>query len=255
MTDPKELFKINRQSKLPLYDQIEQNFRELIIEGKLAQGETIPGEWELAELYGVSRLTVRKALDNLARQKWINRRQGVGTFVSTPPMTSIAPSKLSFSEQMRSIGRNPSSRMVDLRIVPAEGKIARLLSLQEGDPVVEIIRVRLADGVPILYECTYLSQIRFPGLEQSTELETGSLYDYLHKNYQVSVVEMDQTLQPVLLSATEASYLDSQAGSPGILSEVVATSADGIPVEYCWSIASGETSQFYFRFKHGENES
>ena len=65
MTEPKEIFKINRQDKAPLYDLIEQNLRELILGGRLNTGEAVPSEWELADLYGVSRLTVRNALDNL----------------------------------------------------------------------------------------------------------------------------------------------------------------------------------------------
>ena len=120
MTEPKELFKINRQEKTPLYDLIEQNLRENILRGQLKLGEAVPSEWELADLYGVSRLTVRTALDNLTRQGWLIRRHGVGTFVSHPNVTEISPSKLSFTEQMRAIGRMPSSRLVSLQVVEAD---------------------------------------------------------------------------------------------------------------------------------------
>ncbi len=254
MADPKEIFKINRQSKLPLYDQIEQNFRELIVEGKLLPGEAVPSEWELSELFGVSRLTVRRALDNLSRQKWLNRRQGVGTFIAYPTVTSISPSKLSFTEQMRSIGRQPGSRLISLQVVPAKPEIANPLMLQEDDPVVEIARVRLADGEPILLETTYLSQVRFPGLELATELAEGSLYQYLSLHYQTTIIEMDQTLAPVLLTESEAQHLEAVPDTPAILSEIVAFSGEGDPVEFCWSVTSGDTSKFYFRFRRGEND-
>ncbi len=161
MVNPKQLYKINRQSRLPLYDLIEQNFRELILNGQLKSGDSVPSEWELSDLYGVSRLTVRHALDDLARQGWLNRRHGVGTFVSKPAIARIAPSKLSFTEQMRAIGRVPSSRQLDVRTIPATPKVASSLELQEGDPVFEIRRVRLADGKPILLETSYLSQKGF----------------------------------------------------------------------------------------------
>ena len=136
---PKELFKINRQSKLPLYDLIEQNFRELILGGQLFTGDPVPSEWELAELYGVSRLTVRHALDILAYQGWLNRRHGVGTFVSKPTVAQITPSKLSFTEQMRTIGRVPSSRQIHVLIVPAIQEVAVNLNVQPGEPVIEIM--------------------------------------------------------------------------------------------------------------------
>ena len=104
------LFKIDLKSKLPLYDQIERNLRDLVVNGHLKPGEAMPGEWDLADLYGVSRLTVRRALDELVRQNWLEKKHGVGTFVRQPTMATIAAGKLSFTEQMRSIGREPSSR-------------------------------------------------------------------------------------------------------------------------------------------------
>jgi GntR family transcriptional regulator len=253
MEDPRDLFKIKRESKLPLYNQIEQNFWELISDGKLSPGDAVPSEWELSELYGVSRLTVRRALDDLAHHNWLDRRQGVGTFITNPSVASISPSKLSFTEQMRSIGRQPSSRLVSIQVMPASAEVANQLMLQEEDPVVEIKRVRLAAGKPILFEASYLSQARFRELENATDLATGSLYEHLSRHYQVTIVEMVQTLQPVLLAESEALYLEAQAGSPAIYCEVVAYSNEGDPVEYCWSVTSADKSKFYFRFRRGEN--
>src|SRR5512139_2432558 len=105
----KELFKIDLKGRLPLYDQIERNLRDLIVNGHLKPGQAMPGEWELVELYGVSRLTVRRAVDELVRQNWLERKHGVGTFVRQPAMASIAASKLSFTQQMKAIGRRPGS--------------------------------------------------------------------------------------------------------------------------------------------------
>ena len=88
---------------------------------QLQPGDTVPPEWELAELYGVSRLTVRRALDDLVRQDWLNRRQGVGTFVSRPAVTAISPSQLSFTQEMLAIGRRPSSRLLEKTCRPGGG--------------------------------------------------------------------------------------------------------------------------------------
>jgi GntR family transcriptional regulator len=191
LPDPKLLFRIDRQSKMPLYNLIDQNFRELILSGQLKPGDAIPSEWDLATVYGVSRLTVRHALDNLACQGWLSRRHGVGTFIANPTITPIAPSNLSFSEQMRAVGRRPSSRLVSIQVIPAGCEVAGHLRLQESEPVVEITRLRLADDEPILIETSYLSRSRFPGLENATELASGSLNGYLVTHYQVHVVEMD----------------------------------------------------------------
>jgi len=253
MEEPQKFFKINRHTKLPLYDLIEQNIRDLIMRDLLKPGESVPSEFELANYYGVSRLTIRHALDNLSHQGWLNRRHGVGTFVASPSVARITPSKLSFTEQMRAIGRVPSSRQIHIQIVPANNEIAKHLELQEGDLVVEIMRVRLADNEPILLETAYVSQNRFPDLTPGVDLSSASLYEYLSTHYQTNVTTMDQILVPVLLTESEARYLEIEAKTPAVHSEVVAYAANGDPIEYSWSVTRGDKCKFYFRFRRGEN--
>lgn len=252
MNESKDLFKINRLDKAPLYDLIEQNLRELILHDQLHNGEAVPSEWELADLYGVSRLTVRNALDNLTRQGWLIRRHGVGTFVAHPKIIEITPSKLSFTEQMRAIGRKPSSQLISLSIIPATAEVAGQLRLEPGEPVVEIVRLRLADGEPILLETSCLSQKRFPLLENATELTTTSLYEWLVTHYQTSVAVMDQTLEPVLLNDAQAHQLQTQPGTPAMLSKVLAYTNAAEPIEYSWSVTRGDQCRFYFSFRRGE---
>jgi GntR family transcriptional regulator len=248
----KDLFSIDTKSKLPLYDQIERNLRDLIVNGQLKPGEAMPGEWELAALYKVSRLTVRRALDELVRQNWLEKKHGVGTFVRQPIMASIAAGKLSFTEQMRSIGREPSSRFVSQKVIPAADKIARALHLSEGDAVIEIVRVRLADSIPILLETACLSTEQFPGLEKHDWSKDESLYKVLHEDYGVTISIMDHTIKPVALTETEARYLRTKAATPAILSQIIARTPAGEPVEYCWSVSNGEKSEFYFHFQRTE---
>lgn len=255
MDTRKELFKIDTGSKLPLYDQIERNLRDLIINGRLQPGEMVPSEWDLSELYGVSRLTVRRALDELVRQNWLERKHGVGTFVRQPVIASIAASKLSFTEQMRAIGRRPSSRLIGHTVRPASAKIARGLHLQEGEPLFEITRVRLADDIPILLETSCLSQERYPSLAVRSWSEGDSLYRILSEEYQVNVTGLDHTLKPVLLTETEARYLQAKPGTPALLSEIVAFTREGTPVEYTWSFSNGDQSEFYFHFQRFEVDS
>ena len=245
---PQEIFKVDRQSKLPLYDQIERNLRSLIIDGSLKPGETVPSEWDLADIYGVSRMTVRHALDELVRQNWLSKRQGVGTFVTKPTVASIAPSKLSFTQQMLAIGRQPSSRLIRNQVTEASLEISRYLLLKEGDPIVELTRVRLADDVPILLETSYLSDQNFPGLLSIPGLVGGSLYNCLSTHFGVDITHIDQTLKPILLTEEQAQHLGAQAGSPSIQSESLVYSSQGKIVEYSWSVANGENSEFNFSF-------
>ena len=246
------LFKIDLKSKLPLYDQIERNLRDLVVNGHLKPGEAMPGEWDLADLYGVSRLTVRRALDELVRQNWLEKKHGVGTFVRQPTMATIAAGKLSFTEQMRAIGREPSSKYIGQRVIAATDKIARALHIQEGDPILEITRVRLADDVPILLETACLSTTRFPTLESHDWSQDESLYRVLSEEYNVNISAMDHTIKPVTLTETEARYLKAKAGIPALLSEIIAYTPGSEPVEYAWSVSNGDKSEFYFHFQRVE---
>jgi GntR family transcriptional regulator len=273
------LYHIDRQDKLPLYEQIERNLRQLILDGVLQPGQAVPPEWDLADLYGVSRLTVRRALDELVRQDWLSRRHGVGTFVSRPVVASIPLSKLSFTQEMQAIGRRPSSRLLSSRVITRSGalsmldetaqgdaahplrsgRVAQRLGVEEDQPLVEIVRLRLADDLPILYEYAYLSAERFPGLETDPALAQGSLYERLATRYGVVVARIDQTLKAVLLSEEAAHWLEAPAGAPSIYSESVAYAVEGdmdskyCAVEYSWSVAHNEHSEFYFSFRRGES--
>jgi GntR family transcriptional regulator len=246
---PKYLFSVDHQSKRPLYDQIGRNLRELIVSDKFKIGEAVPSEWELAELYGVSRLTVRKALDELVRQQLLSKRRGVGTFVTKPSITSIAPSELSFTNQMLAIGKKPSSKFINSGVEVASPEITRSLLVSQGDQVFYLTRVRLADNVPILYETTYLSLERFPDLVRADGWTDGSLYKYLLEAYSVRVTSIEQTLKPVLLSKEQASHLYTKPGTPSIQSICIAHTSDGALVEYAISVSNGEVSEFYFTFK------
>jgi GntR family transcriptional regulator len=251
MKDWRELIRIDRQAKVPLYYQISQNLRALIESGELQPGESVPSEWELSDLYGVSRLTVRRALDELSREGWLTRRHGVGTFVAAPAMAQIVPSRLSFTQKMRQIGRTAGSRWVSVKVMPALDEVATHLGLEVAAPVVELVRVRLADDDPIMLETAYLSQARFPDLSEAS-LSHGSLYEFLSERYQVLVVAVDQTLEPVLLTTQEALFLDAEPGAPALLSELVAYTRDNTPIEYSWSVTRGDKCKFFFRFREGD---
>jgi GntR family transcriptional regulator len=253
LRDWKDLTEIDRHSKVPLYHQITENLRELILSGQLQPGEPVPSEWELTDLYGVSRLTVRRALDELAREGWLIRRHGVGTFVGNATPAQIVPGVIGFTQKMRQIGRTPSSRVISVKVIPGTDEIANSLKLKEDAPVVELTRVRLADGEPIMLETAYLSQERFPDLADGN-LGDGSLYKFLDEHHRVTVAAVEQTLEPVLLTDQEARLLDAEPGAPALLSEVSAFAADGTPVEYSWSVTRGDKCRYFFRFREGDTE-
>jgi GntR family transcriptional regulator len=247
----KTLFYIDRQSKTPLYHQIIENLRALIQSGQLTAGEMIPSEWELSDIYGVSRLTVRRAVDDLVRDGLLTRKHGVGTFVAHTTIAQIYPSELSFTRNMEQINCTPSSRVVSLKTLPAPTEVARHLDLEVGEEVFELVRIRLADGQPLMLETTYLSADRFPDLPQA-DLATGSLYRFLSEHYRVDITALDQVLEPIILTEREAALLEIESGEPAILSEMVGMTADGSPIEYTTSLTCRGRGRFHFHFREGD---
>ena len=250
MKDWKALIKIDRRSKAPLYHQIAENLRQ-VIKGELEPGDMLPSEWDLSGLYGVNRLTVRRAIDDLERDGLLVRRHGVGTFVANSTEAQIYPSELSFTKNMQQIGRVPSSQVISIQTLPATGEVTRLLGLEVDSSVFKLVRIRLVDGDPLMLETTYLSQERFPDLVEA-DLNAGSLYNFLSTHYQVDIVALDQVMEPTLLTAREAELLKVEPGSPAILSEMVGFTADGSPIEYTWSVTCGGRGRFYFHFREGD---
>lgn len=251
---PRNLYQIDTRTKLPLYHLIENNLRAIISRGDVTAGEMLPPESELARSYGVSRLTVRRALDELVRQNWLSRRHGVGTFVEKPARATITASKLSFTEQMKAVGRRPGSRLLEKSRVPAPPTLARQLKVAAGAPLLKIARLRLADEVPILHETAFLPLDRFPGLDQIKWGLEDSLYLLLREKYKVVVTGLDHTIKPALLTGEQAGYFHVRAGLPSLISEIIAFTDDGSPVEYSLSISNGDKGEFYFRFRQIEAE-
>ena len=245
-----DLFKVDPNKRLPLYHQIVSNLRDLIILGHLKPGDCLPGEWDLAQIYAVSRLTIRRALDDLVRQTWLEKKHGVGTFVRQPTMVSMAASKLSFTELIQAMGQSPSSRLIKQQVIKASTRIARTLQIKQNQPVFELTRIRRVKKSPIFLETSCLPLTRFPKLDGQDWSKDLSLYKILLEEYGVIIHKASLAIKPVLLTQEEAILLRSKTGIPSIFSETVAFTREGTPVEYSYSFSNGNRSDFYFHFQY-----
>jgi GntR family transcriptional regulator len=152
--------------KQPLYDQLVDLLHEKI-ENEMGAGDMLPSERELCETYGLSRTTVRLALAELERQGLVTRQHGRGTFVSDSVREATnLMGTYSFTEQMRSMGRVPSTVVLEFDTREAPKHIAACLGLRIGDHVIRMKRLRIADGIPMMVERTYLPASEFLGLTQ-----------------------------------------------------------------------------------------
>src|SRR5919202_1459520 len=174
---------LTRQRVLELIDQLEV-------------GEAIPSERRLSSELGISRLTVRAALDDLVRDGYLERRQGAGTFVSEPKIAQQL-TLTSFSEDMRRRGMVPGSRTIELRETHAGAAVGRALSISPDARVLSIRRLRLADGEPMALEELHVPAELVPGLSRE-ELENASFYALLEERYGVVIATGVQSIEPTV---------------------------------------------------------
>jgi GntR family transcriptional regulator len=160
---------------VPLYAQLESILAAEIAAGTLVPGSRLPNEEELVGRYAVSRTTVRQTIQNLVRR-------GKGTFVLEPKITQELTELSGFVEDMQSLGRHASARLLGKETVPANESVARQLAITGGTPVIRIQRVRLADNSPLSFDETYLPrEVGERILENDLEMEP--IFSLLEQKY------------------------------------------------------------------------
>ncbi len=233
---------------VPKYYQLASILRQKIEDGAWAARQPIPSERQLEQLYGVSRPTIRQAIELLIRQGYLYREHGRGTFVSPQKLQKGFLELTSFSEDMLRRGLKPGQIILDFATIPAPKKVAEKLDLpSSGGTVLMIERVRLGDGQPIGLQTSYLAlepgqEIRREELEQR-----GSLYAILQEKFHIIPTEADETLEVTVASPREAALLHVSEGSPLLLSERVLYSQDRRAVEYVKILYRGDRYRYYAR--------
>ncbi|MEU5876324.1 GntR family transcriptional regulator [Spirillospora sp. NPDC047279] len=203
----------------------------------LVAGEALPPERRLAEELGVSRPTLRAAIDRLAADGLLERRHGSGTYVAEPRI-AVPLTMSSFTDDMIRRGMKPDGRVLSFRTEPAGAKIGRRLSLSPVEEVFTIRRLRLADGASMAIETLYMPKELLPGLRRD-DLEGRSFYELLRENG-VVVASGRETIEPTVTTTEEAEVLGVPVHVPAFLFERVAHTEEGRPVEYVRSLYRGD---------------
>ncbi len=204
-----------------------------LIEGGMPRGSRLPTERTLAGRLGVSRLTVRKALDELERSGEVRRVHGSGTFVAGPTVEH-GQSVRSFTQEMRDRGTVAHSEVLSVRHYPASGDIGFGLQVSPGEPLTELVRLRFANRVPMCLERAVLPDRRVPGLAEHDL--SGSLYELLSSRYGIWVTSVRQEIRATAVSAEQAQLLSIPPHSPALSLSHVASDANGEPIEFADSL-------------------
>jgi GntR family transcriptional regulator len=218
--------------------QSEARERVLDLIETLGIGDAIPSERQLSTELGVSRLTVRAALDDLVRDGYLVRRRGSGTFVSEPKIAQEL-TMTSFTEDMRRRGMEPASRTLDLRTTSAGPWLGRILHVSPSEPIVVVKRLRLADDETMAIETLHVRASLVPGISAG-DLETQSFYTLLSDRYGLDIVGGTQTIEPTVTNEEESEVLGVPLHSPAFLFERTTRSSAGEIVEYVRSLYRGD---------------
>ena len=231
--------RLDRESVVPLYYQIQQRLLDLIREGKLKAGKPLPSEEEISSGLGVSRMTARQALKSLCHLGVAHSQRGKGTFVSGIKLEKNFRQVQSFSEEMAARGSHPRSKVVSFEVVPAGEEAAGALRLKPKDKVIRLRRIRMADSTPMGVECTCLPLGLCPDLLQKFDPST-SLYQMLSEEYGIHIVQADEVVEAGLASAEMGRLLKIRKGSPVFLFTRTCYAENGQPMEYAKSTFRGD---------------
>lgn len=206
--------------KLPKYYQLKKIIIDKIDNDEYAVSETIPSERELMAEYDMSRITVRKAIDDLVQEGYLYKVHGKGTYVKGDTNGYNLLSITSCTEDIRNMGMKPSRKVLGNEILTADKKRQRILNLGKDEQIFRLSRIYYADEDVVNYTITCLPYKYFEGIEKY-DFSQLSLYEQIEKEYGVRITRADRTLEAVIAHDEIAEYLDVNESIPIILFQCI----------------------------------
>jgi GntR family transcriptional regulator len=221
------------------YLQLKEDLIAEIMRGAYKPHDRLPSQRELGEEYGLSHMTVRRAINELISEGVIYAQQGRGLFVAEPKQEAELGPLYSFTEDMALRGMKASSRVLEARIVSASTMLANTLQVVIGAPLVYLQRLRLADDEPMALQTAYLPQALCPGLLQH-DLNDRSLYQLLRGDYHLNLADSQTAVGADLASETEAELLRLRLPAALLVTEQITYLDSGKPIEFVRSVYRGD---------------
>lgn len=227
------------------YEEIAEDIRQSILSGKYNPNEQLPLEKEMCEQYGVSRITIKKAVDELVAQGLVIKRRGSGTFVKAVDdhdvqELSMAKQFAGFSETNR--GKIVKSEVIEFEVIHPTVEIATKLKITCDDFVYNIVRVRYADDKPCVMEYTYMPITLIPGIKM--DILKKSVYKYIEESLNLKIKSAHRTIRAVSPSDLEKQWLEVTEISPILEVEQVGFLDNGQPFEYSTAHHRGDICEF-----------
>lgn len=214
-----------------LHSRIREELRERIVTGAYQPLDRVPSESMLMRQYGVSRITVRQALGDLAKAHLIFKVPGKGAYVTQPKPFQELGRLQGFAEAMGALGHETFNKLLDLRTVPATAQVAERLELAVNAPVTRIQRIRYLDRQPVSLDITWVPRHIGERLARE-DLAGRDIFPILESDYGLALGHADLVIDATLADAALASHLDIDTGAPVLHVERLTHSADGKPLDY-----------------------
>jgi len=227
-----------KDSMTPLYEQVNEDMLQKITSRNWRPGQRIPTEMELCDIYGVSRITVRKAVEDLVRGGYLVRQRGKGTFVRVEHIENKLSKFYSFSESLRAEGIHECAEVLAFEELYANSGLAEKLYLYSVNaPLYKITRLRSVDDVPYAVESSYIPKAIFKGMNEEMIAENG-LYNSM-RLLGVAPDRAKETFRATSLGGLEARLLQQDIKAPVMNIERI-TFSGAVIVEYCCSLVRGD---------------
>jgi GntR family transcriptional regulator len=239
---------IQRDGPIPIYQQIRHLILEALQEGVFQPNDRLPSEQELADILHVSRMTVRRTLQDLLHEGYLYTLPGRGTYVRQTKLEQYVQDLHSFTDDMEKLGHRVTSRVLQARLIDPTPALRAILHRHEflspeDAKIVLLERVRLVDGEPIALEVVYLPHRLCPGL-LDYDFSTQSLYRILGNVYHLDLAYAEQTCEAIAAGSREAELLGIPIGAPLFYTERTVYLGDGRPIEYGTSYRRGDRYTF-----------
>lgn len=238
---------INRNDKRPIYDQLVGILRHKI-ENEMTPNDKMLSERGICEQYGVSRTTVRLAMAELEHMGYIYKRHGKGTFVAAINKNSQnLMDSYSFTDHMKQLDKKPSTKVLSFEILESTQYFAENLGIIPGEKMIKVTRLRLADGLPMMLERTYLPMKDFVGLTEE-EVANKPLYEIFSDKYGEVIKVADEEFSAGILSEEEAKILEVPIDSACLKLLRTTYNADNRVIEFTLSVARSD--KFVYKIRH-----
>jgi GntR family transcriptional regulator len=231
---------------MKIHERVRERIEALIAERALGPGGRLPNETNLASTFGVSRSTVRNALDTLEQQGRVERVPGRGTIIREARLEQLLGKLTGFSEDIRLRGLEPSSRLIEA-IQTSPSTLVKTMLRLDGETVWKIRRLRCANGKPIAIETCHVSSSLISEGDLAT-LSEGSLYDLLIKRGRAPAIS-EQSIEAMLPDPEEAILLEMDLKRPVLHFERLTFDASGTPIEFVVSTYRGDSYRVHVLLK------